>query len=53
MALNADYDVTDAQIQQLSAEFTQKRNSNYAHYRDLTFAMRGQVSADEWKALTK
>jgi uncharacterized coiled-coil DUF342 family protein len=53
MALHENYDATHEELQKLVNEFSQKRNPKYAEYRDIIFAMRKEVSADEWKALTK
>ena len=53
MALNEDYDATHEQLQQLIEEFSAQRNPKFAEYRDLIFAMRSEVSAEEWKALTR
>jgi hypothetical protein len=52
MALNENYDATHEQLQQLVDEFSAKRNPKFAEYRDLIFAMRNEVSVEEWKALT-
>ena len=53
MALNENYDATHEELQQLMDDLTEKRNPKYAEYRDLIFAMRSEVSAEEWKALNK
>ena len=53
MALNEDYDATHEQLQQLIDEFSAQRNPKFAEYRDIIFAMRSEVSAEEWQALTK
>ena len=53
MALNEDYDATHEQLQQLIDEFSAQRNPKFAQYRDIIFAMRSEVSAEEWQALTK
>jgi uncharacterized coiled-coil DUF342 family protein len=53
MALHENYDATHEELQQLIGEFSEIRNPKYAEYRDIIFAMRSEVSADEWKALTK
>lgn len=53
MALHENYDATHEELQQLIGEFSEKRNPKFAEYRDIIFAMRSEVSADEWKALTK
>lgn len=53
MALNENYDATKEEFQQLVSEFAKKRNPKFAQYRDIIFAMRSEVSAEEWKGLTK
>ena len=53
MDLNENYDSTDEQLQQLLDAFSQKRNSDFAQYKQILFSMRGIVSAEEWKHLTK
>ena len=53
MALHEDYDATHDELQKLIDEFSQKRNPKFTEYRDIIFAMRKEVSADEWEALTK
>jgi FtsZ-binding cell division protein ZapB len=52
MALHENYDATHEELQQLIGKFSEKRNPKFAEYRDIIFAMRKQVSAEEWKALT-
>ena len=53
VALNANYGSTKEEARQLMADFYQKRNAALAQYRDVIFAMRREVSAEEWKALTR
>ena len=53
MVLNENYDTTKAEFQQVVGEFVEKRNPKFVRYRDIIFAMRSEVSADEWKALMK
>ena len=53
MALNEDYNTTQAQMQELVGDFQETRNARFAQYRDIIFAMRSEVSADEWKHLMK
>jgi hypothetical protein len=53
MALNENYDATHDELQQLIDAFSAQRNPKFAEYRDIIFAMRSEVSAEEWKALTK
>lgn len=52
MALNEKYDASHEEFQQMVVEFSEKRNPKFSEYRDIIFAMRSEVSADEWKALT-
>jgi hypothetical protein len=53
VALNANYESTKKEARQLVATFSEKRNSALAQYRDIIFAMRHEVSAEEWKTLMK
>lgn len=53
IALNANYGSTKEEARQLMADFIAKRNAALAQYRDIIFAMRHEVSAEEWKVLTK
>jgi hypothetical protein len=53
MALNENYDATHDELQQLIDAFSAQRNPKFAEYRDIIFAMRSEVSAEEWRALTK
>ena len=52
MTLHENYDATHEELQQLISKFSEKRNPKFAEYRDTIFAMRSEVSAEEWKALT-
>jgi hypothetical protein len=52
LELNANYDSTKDEARKMVANFVQKRNAALAQYRDIIFAMRREVSAAEWKALT-
>ena len=52
MALNENYDATHEELQQMIDDFSAQRNPKFAEYRDIIFAMRSEVNADEWKALT-
>lgn len=51
MALNENYGATHEELQQLMKEFSEKRNPKFAEYRDIVFAMRSEVNAEEWTAL--
>jgi hypothetical protein len=51
--LNSNYGATKEETRQLVAVFFEKRNAALTQYRDVIFAMRREVSADEWKALIK
>ena len=53
VALNANYGATRDEARQLVAGFFEKRTAALAQYRDVVFAMRREVSAEEWKALTR
>jgi hypothetical protein len=53
VALNADYQATAEDATTLSHAYQAQRRIAFARYRDLVFAMRAEVSASEWKALTK
>lgn len=50
--LNENYGATHQELQQLIDEFSEQRNPNFTEYRNIIFAMRSVVSAEEWKALT-
>jgi predicted nucleic acid-binding Zn-ribbon protein len=52
-ALNENHESTREEARQLATGFFEKRNSALAQYRDILFAMRREVSAEEWKALMK
>jgi len=52
MALHENYDAKYEELQQLMNELSEIQKPKYAEYRDIIFAMRSEVSADEWKALT-
>ena len=51
MALNENYDATHEDLQKMLGDYSEKRNPKFAEYRDIIFAMRSEVSAEEWKAL--
>jgi hypothetical protein len=53
VALNENYESTREEARQLVAAFFGKRNSSLTQYRDIIFAMRREVSPEEWKALMK
>ena len=53
IALNENYNATQAEMQELVGEFKKTRNARFVQYRDIIFAMREEVSADEWKHLIK
>ena len=50
--LNENYGATHQELQQLIDKFSEQRNPNFTEYRNIIFAMRSVVSAEEWKALT-
>lgn len=49
--LNKKFDANGDEFREILNEFRQKRNPKYEQYRDLLFAMRGEVDAQEWKEL--
>lgn len=51
MALNENYDASHEEMQKILGHFSEKRNPKFIEYRDIIFAMRSEVSAEEWKAL--
>jgi hypothetical protein len=51
--LNANYSATKEEGRQLVAVFFEKRNAALVQYRDVVIAMRREVSAEEWKTLTR
>ena len=53
VALNENYESTREEARQMLAAFFGKRNSALTQYRDIIFAMRREVSAEEWKTLLK
>lgn len=53
MALNENYDASKEEFQQLVNDFAEKRDPKFDNYRDIIFAMRSEVSAEEWKHLMK
>jgi len=52
-ALKADYAATPDQEQELAQAYVAKRRSAFGRYRDLVFEMRREVSAQEWKELSR
>lgn len=53
VALNARYDTTPEEARAFVREFADRRRVAFARYRDLVLAMRAEVSAAEWKKLSK
>lgn len=53
MTLNENYGATQEEFQKTIDAYAKRRNPKFTEYRDLIFAMRSDVSADEWDALTK
>jgi hypothetical protein len=51
--LNSNYGATKEETRRLVAVFFEKRNAAMAQYLDVVFAIRREVSAEEWKALIK
>ncbi len=52
-ALNADYAATPDQAKELARSYADQRRTAFARYRDLVFAMRREVTAAEWKEISK
>jgi hypothetical protein len=52
-ALNADYAATAEQARDLAGSYAAQRRAAFARYRDFVFEMRGEVTAKEWKELSK
>ncbi|MEJ2179906.1 MAG: hypothetical protein P8Y28_05560 [Gammaproteobacteria bacterium] len=53
ITLNENYDASKEELQQMLGEFEKTRNPKFDQYRDIIFAMRSEVSAEEWKHLMK
>ena len=53
MVLHENYGATHEELQQLMAELVETQKPKYVEYREIIFAMRSKVSAEEWKALTR
>ena len=51
MELNAEYGATEADLEALIDTFAEKRSPKLQRYKDLIFALRAEVSEDEWEAL--
>ena len=51
--LNEDYGTPREELQKLFDEFVKTRKLALTKYRDIVFAMRSEVSAEEWSKLTK
>ena len=52
VALNENYHSTKEELQKLFNEFVATRKLAFTEYREIIFAMRSEVSAEEWKELT-
>ena len=52
MALHEKHDAKHEELQQLIDELRETQKPKYAEYRDVIFAMRSEVNAEEWTALT-
>jgi predicted component of type VI protein secretion system len=52
-ALNADYNATNDQYTALYNEYQSKRKAAQLNFKDGIFALRKDVSAEEWKEITK
>jgi len=52
VALNENYYATKADLQNVFDEFLKTRKLAFTKYRDIIFAMRSEVSDEEWNKLT-
>lgn len=52
-SLNENYETTKEEMQKVLSTSIEVRNATFSKYRDVVFAMRSEVTADEWKELTK
>ena len=50
--LNENYGTTKEELQNTLSEFVEIRNQTLHKYRDVIFAMRSEVSSEEWQKLT-
>ena len=50
--LNENYNTTREDVNKILGDFLETRKITFYNYRDVIFAMRSEVSAEEWKKLT-
>lgn len=50
--LNENYNTTREDAKTVLGDFLETRKTTFGNYRDIIFAMRSEVSAEEWKKLT-
>lgn len=50
--LNENYNSTREDAKKVLGDFLETRKKSFDNYRDVIFAMRSEVSAEEWKKLT-
>ena len=50
--LNENYNTTRKDVNKILGDFLETRKITFDNYRDVIFAMRSEVSAEEWKKLT-
>ena len=50
--LNENYNTTREDVNKILGDFLETRKITFDNYRDVVFAMRSEVSAEEWKKLT-
>jgi len=50
--LNENYNTTREDVNKILGDFLETRKITFDNYRDVIFAMRSEVSAEEWKKLT-
>lgn len=53
VALNENYKASKEDLQKLFDEFLEARKTSFTQYREIIFAMRSEVTEEEWKGLTK
>ena len=52
IVLNVNYKITKQEVINLYSGFEKIRGAAFVKYRDIVFAMRKEVTSDEWKILT-
>jgi hypothetical protein len=52
LKLNENYNTTREDAKKVLGDFLETRKTTFGQYRDVIFAIRSEVSAEEWKKLT-